>query len=266
MDKQLFQDAGRYVLAWAKRHKVAAGIIVVLFVFLLWPKSTPKLRGVEAKADTTAGTAASANPSRAASSSTQPASTQPVTAQRAGDLPLYYPDVDGADPNWSLPAELKAGDLQGLARQVDKLARDMPATAQLEQQCNEALGQIFTGQSITLFWSRLMGSGFHDANLPLDWYETVKERNSVLGNLAAMGEAFTNQMVQAAIAMRLVSVEVRIIGGKVLVGDMLFVKASQAYIDQRKPYFERLLPLLQSVTKRMQQEFRSELNQSRPQG
>lgn len=262
MNRQSFEKAGAFIFervkrleihTWAKKHKLAAVIAVLLLAFLLWPKSTPKLRGV-ATGD------ASALPKPAPA-----ASTQPVTAQRAGDVELYAPDQEGADPSWSLPAELKSSDVKSLAQQVDKLLQDIPATSHLEQQCNESIGQLFTAQYISLFWSRLKGQGFHDANLPLDWYEVIKERNSFLGNAAVFADAFTNQLVQTTIAMRLVSVEVRIIGGKVLVGDMLFVKASQAYVDQRKPHFERLLPLVQSVTQRMQQEFQKEPSQSGPQ-
>src|SRR6185437_11241217 len=112
MDQQVFRDAGRYVLARPMRHKIAA-LIVALFVgYLFWPTSTPKLRGIEPpKEQPNQAVAATPSPSTS-SATTQPASTQPVTAQRAADLPLYAPDQDGADPSWSLPAELKADDLQ----------------------------------------------------------------------------------------------------------------------------------------------------------
>jgi len=264
MDKQLFQDAGRQVLAWTMRHKVAAVIIVLLLLFVLWPKSTPKLRGVEAKAQTPLPTA-SGGGSAASASTSRPPSTEPVTAQRAADLPLYAPDQDGADPSWSLPAELKADDLQRLARQVDKLGSDIPATAQLEAKCNEGISSLFDGEFVQLFWSRLMSKGFHDTALPLDWYEVVKDRNSLVGNLALAAQMLASQVAQSTIAMRLASIEVRIIGGHVLLGDILFVKASQQYIDQRRPYYERLLPLIASVRQRVGQEFQVELNQRQQQ-
>jgi hypothetical protein len=263
MDKALlrkflekFQSAGRIVLAWTLRHKYAAIAVVIVFGFFLWPKSSPNIKGVDPSMETTPRVTALAVSSTTRLSATQPASTQ----QYAGDLALYAPDQDGADPSWSLPTELKADDLQRLAHQVETLARDIPATAQLEQQCSEGVTQLYDAKIVGLFWSRLIGDGFQDKNLPLDWYQVVKERNSILGNLSAGTEMFANQMVQAVIAMRLSSVQVRIIGGNVVVGDMLFIKASQQYIDQRKPFFEKLLPLIQGVTQRTRQEFQSELN------
>jgi len=264
---QQFADIGRRALASTTRRLAFSAIVgIVLLCFLFWPKSTPKLKGVEPPKDppkkqlaevVSAEVAPAAKPAAA----TQPASTQPVTAQRAADLPLFAPGEQDSDPSWSKPAELKAEDLQRLARQVDKLGRDIPATAQLEAQCNAAVENLMNGQLVGLLWSRLLGKGFHDANLPLDWYECVKDRNSILGNLTNMAEAFTNQMVQVAISMRLQTVQVRVIGGRVLVGDILFVKSTQAYIDQRRPYYERLLPLVQSVTQRAANEFRAELSQ-----
>jgi hypothetical protein len=267
MDKFLFakfQDAGQKALAWTTRHKYATVMVLVLLGFLFWPKSTPKLSGgVEARKEqpmqVTAVTPTPAKPR----ATTQPATTQPVTAQRAADLPLYAPDQEGADPSWSLPAELKAGDLQRLAKQVDNLGREIPALGQLEAQCNEGISRLFDGQIVGLFWSRLMGKGFHDTKLPLDWYEVIKDRNSFAANFATVAEAFGNQMVQMTIMMRLAAVQVRIVGGHVLVGDMLFVKTAQQYIEQRRPYYERLWPLIQSVANRMGEEFRVEFNQNR---
>lgn len=233
--------------------------VLILLVYLFWPKTTPTLRGYEPPKELPRAVATISTMPATRPATTEPATTQPVTAQRAGDILLYAPEVQDADPSWSLPAELKADGLRRLARQVDKLAHDLPETAQLESECRTGGAKLLDSQLVGLLWSRLMGRGFHDANLPLDWYEVVKDQVSLLGDFTKMADDLTNQAVQMAISYRVSSVQIRIIGGKVLVGDMLFVKAAQLYISQRRPYYERLLPLLQSVTRRANVEFRAEL-------
>src|SRR4051812_1304240 len=116
MHKQLLRTAGRYVFELVMAHKVAATIVVLIVVFLFWPKSTPKLRGLEANS-----TASQTQLSGGKSPTTQP---QPP------ELGLYAPEADGAEPGWSLPAELSTEELQRLARQVDHLAQDLPAAAE----------------------------------------------------------------------------------------------------------------------------------------
>lgn len=247
------RSAGRKVLVFMlQRYGYVALIAVVLLAFILWPKTTPKLRGIEPPNEQQAG---------------QPPSTQPVTAQRAADLPLYAPGEAGSDAKWSMPAELKADELQRLAQQVDKLGSDVPATAQLEQQCNSEVGYLMKGEIVGLLWSRLLGKGFHDTNLPLDWYEVVKDQNSVLRDLTVtqVAETFTNEMVQLVILTRLQTIRIRVIGGRVLAGDILFVKSTQAYIDHHRPYYERLLPMAQSVSRRVFNEFPTELGQQKQQ-
>jgi hypothetical protein len=242
-----------HIHALSRRMKVAGAFVVVLLAILLWPKTPPSIRGVEEVHSEAVLPVAATKPA------SRPTTTQPVTQQYAGDLPLFAPDEEGADPSWSLPAELKAADLQRFAGQVEKLSKDLPATAKLEAECNDGVAGLRSDQVVALFWARLLGRGFQDKNLPLDWYQVVKDRNSMLGNLAHAAEGFTNQIVQMAIAMRLTAVQVRVIGGKVVIGDVLFVKAAQAYIDQRRPYYERLRPLMESVNQRARQEFRAEI-------
>jgi hypothetical protein len=252
---QQVRSFGLLALRWVMRHKSTTAIAILILYILFWPKSVPSQR-------------AESNPLPMNSGLHQrdaslPASTRPAIQQQfAGDLPLYAPDQEGADPKWSLPAELKGQNLQSLAHQVDKLYQDIPATAQMEQQCNEGIANLIDTKTVGLYWTRVTGKGFRDTNLPLDWYQVVKNNNSILDNSAMLAEILTNQAVQMAITMRLSSVQVRIIGGNVLIGDILFLRAAQDYIDQRRPYFEKLLPLVQSVQERTRREFSSELNQN----
>src|SRR5947209_8184174 len=117
---QRLQNAGRKALAWTtRRYAYSAVVGLVLLGFLFWPKSTPKLKGVEPPKDQPKQEPAQVASAKLAAetkpAATQPASTQPVTAQRAADLPLYAPGEQDSDPSWSKPAELKADELQRLA-------------------------------------------------------------------------------------------------------------------------------------------------------
>jgi len=241
--------------AWslAMAHKYATAVTCLAILLFLWPKGLPPQRGIaNDRADTAASHASVGQPT-----------TQPVSGQYAGDVPLYMPDQAGADASWSLPAELKADESKKAVADVDKLARDLGETLQLQKAYDSGIGSLLNQQVLSLFWSRLTGKGFQDANLPLDWYDIVKDRNSIFGDMSAVADMFANQMIQAALISRLTSVQVRLVGGKVLVGDMLFVKATRQYVDLRLPRFRKLVPLMQGVSNRIGQEFKVELDQQR---
>jgi len=238
-------------VSYFRQHKAGTVIVLLLLYILFWPKSPPQLQGPDPRLS-------SANPA-----TTQPvtaATTQPITPQSGGGFSMYKPGDDGSDPQWSLPVELKADELQNLAKQVDKLSDDTQTLGNLEAQYDKDSAALFNQQIVSLFWSRLRGRGFRDPKLPLDWYQIVKEDNGLVQEGAQFAAALVTGLTEIAIQARLDSVRVRIIGGNVVVGDRLFVGTLQRYVDERLSFLNKELPLIQSVNARMQTEFHDELS------
>jgi hypothetical protein len=234
--KTILARYGKHGGLFLIRHRFTVLLVAVALYFLFWPKAVFR-SAVEP------GTTGGVGHSNAAVSQADP-------------VPLYDPTAEDADPTWSLPAELKAGQLQALASQVEKLLIDTTNTTELEAERATILYEGLLHQKVKdLLWPSLRGSGFKDQRLPLDWYALVKQYYDVVGMTADASERIANHMAQIGIQMRLESVKIRVIGGKVLTGDLLFVKALQTYIDHRQAYLSKAIPPMLDVVRRLRKEF-----------
>lgn len=254
-----FGSAARQrTVEWLLNHKAAVTITLLLCYIFLWPKSSPPPKSAEV-----------ATPALATIAQTKPqAASQPSELkQMAGNLPLYDVESPGADPSWSLPAELKAEDVQKLFALVEALPGKWRAKIEMRERLNNNLqqlrwvgGSVQGGEVMELFWSRLRGEGFRDKKLPLDWYAAMDANSSWGKMLTEIAEVSGDYAVEFPVVIRLHTVKMRIIGGKVLTADMLFIKGLEALLDRRREQFEKALPATQELLKRVGQEFNIAVN------
>lgn len=73
-----------------------------------------------------------------------------------------------------------------------------------------------------------------------------------------------NSTVEVPLSLRVPQIRVRAIGGKVLVGDVLFLKALQGYVDYRLPYYQKMNQAASNVIARLEKEFPVEFGHQQP--
>lgn len=247
-------DARKRTVEWLLNHKAAVVITLLLCYIFLWPKSSPPPKSAEVAAPP---------PVTIAQTNSQAASQPSTSPQMVGGIPLYDVGSEGADPAWSLPAELKAEELQNLAALVDALPGKLRARNEMGSRLSNNLQQLRQapgGEVLDLFWSRLRGEGFRDKKLPLDWYAFMDENSSWGKLLVGLAEFEGDMLLEFSMRLRLSSVRMRIVGGKVLTGDVLFVKGSIFLLDRRREDYEKALPASQELLKRVGQEFNLPVN------
>ena len=87
------------------------------------------------------------------------------------------------------------------------------------------------------------------------WYDEAKEYDSIFNQLGLDLELGANVLVQNVLQSRIGDVRIRIIGGQVLVGDELFIKACALYIRNMDVRFNSRLKAAQAISNRLKVEF-----------
>jgi hypothetical protein len=180
-------------------------------------------------------------------------SSAPPLTLPSSDIPLYEPIAE--EPSWALPAELNTEDVRKLVIKVESLSRDATRCEGRLKNYHTKIAEMTKGSIGEQLWDRLVHTGFHDAKLPLDWYEVVKDDMSVASYLARTAEEFAEGATFVGMALRIGAAKARLLGGHALLGDVLFVNACRAWLDARMSFLDRVEPLMVDVMRRLPLEF-----------
>jgi hypothetical protein len=179
-----------------------------------------------------------------------------ISTTKPSDDLLFEPDSPNAPGEWSLPAELKASEVQNLIAQVDVLSKDVQRCMFRIGPFHQTMRQLLADDVRDALWERLVHNGYRDTRLPLDWYKLVEDDYLMADDAAA----FINQTVEAAfcqqLSLRLRAAKVRLLGGRALVADVLLVKGARSWVDSKNRRFDEAGPLINDISKRLQVEFR----------
>jgi len=209
------------------RHRFSVLLAVVVIYFFPWSKTLKRLtdRNSESSHESDSGAA------------------------------RYEPTAIDTDPKLSLPAELKSEELQAFARKVRKLEDDANLFLKLDDEHGRLLGILLEEKVKNLLLPAIQGNGFKDQKLPLDWYAAVKDDYAVKDMPAQLAEVEVTTAMMMALSVRLPRMKVGLIGGKITVGDTLFVKSIQIPIDSRLANLSKTVPLMEDVMHRLAKEF-----------
>ena len=250
------RDIFQKLLPALVEHRFVILLMVLVAYFLFWPKPTPRI-----SATTSASNRVSQNQSGAGNVSTNTPIAPGSNANSIEEELLYDPASENADAGWSDPAELKAKELQALARQVDQAINDWMKIRRLERRQSSFFFILTDGELKQTIWMKVLSGSFKDAKLSKDWYELVKVRYGAYDRAKVAAEAIQNETIAAVIASRLEGIQVRIIGGNVLSGDVLCLKAVEIYTKNRLGSLSELDPQFVNVTKRLIAEFPSAMRE-----
>lgn len=249
-----------------KRFEVLALIGFVLFIYIFYPyggsrnsdpvkppssvKPIPPLGSIPATqpAETMATTSSNKSPAELAKEAE-------FTVKSVHELGLFDPAADGADPSWSLPAELSTVEIQSMVSDVERLISDNARLVKRQQDFIEKIGNISSADVQNAMWGKLVAKNFRDKQLPLDWYDVCKDHVGPIGIFGAIpryAELFGPQLV---LGMRINTIKFNLLGGHANVGDVLFLKCFKSWVNYELQKLDRLEPLYDSTLKRLRAEF-----------
>ena len=184
--------------------------------------------------------------------------------QADSGIQLFDPSLPAANPKWSSPAGLKAQEFQAFAHQVDKALTDFKEVNRLANAQFVVVFIITQNKVKDALWPGVNGQKRKDATLSHDWYELVKVRYEGGAGMKIYDDDFLDKETRSYIGRRLETIQVRVMGGKVLAGDVLCLKTITAFTDSHLQYLQKVCPQLASVTKRISVEFPDLLDDSLP--
>ncbi len=243
--KQFFETLKQKALPIALKHKANLILIGVILYLVFWPKRLPH----------TSTSEASGGPGVAATSKPE---NDNASNKELDPILVNQPGAEGADPKWELPAQLSTAEVQQLVARIEIATDACTKLSALENAYLDRMTKVLDEKVVKVMWPRIKGGGFKDQKLASDWYEIVKDKNGAVGATELYSEVFANQMLETPMAMRLEPIKVRAIGGKVLVGDVVFLKALQSYVDHRTSYYLPRVRIVDDVVKRLGKEFPKE--------
>ena len=186
--------------------------------------------------------------------------TSNAVAQADSRIQLFDPSDNAADPKWSSPAGLKAEELQTFATQIDKTLKDFKEVERLAEAQHFVFYYLTEGKVKSALWPGVNGQKLKDASLPGDWYELVKGNYGAGNGMTIYNDDFMDKANRNYVGRRLETIQVRVMGGKVLTGDVLCLKAITAFTDSHLQYLQKTDTQLANVTKRVCVEFPELLN------
>ena len=181
--------------------------------------------------------------------------------QPGSGIQLFDPSQTAADPKWSVPAGLKSEEFQAFAHRVDKALTDFKEVERLVEVQHLVVFLITKDKVKNALWPGVSGQRLKDANLPRDWYELVKVRYE--GGGPGM-KIYRDDWVDNEARSYIDTIQVRVMGGKVLTGDVLCLKTITAFTDSHLQYLREVCPQLAKVSKRIYVEFPDLMNDSLP--
>jgi hypothetical protein len=167
----------------------------------------------------------------------------------------YDPNAPDANPKWGLPVELQSKDLQAFAKKVEAFERTLKEAETLDDERQNLLGDLLDEKVKAMLLPAVKGGGFRDQKLPLDWYELVKNNYQVADAPGMLADLFGKIGVITTFNARLESIHVRLIGGKLIAGDLLFINGNDDFV---KGWYDKVLRevhQMQNVGHRLVKEF-----------
>jgi hypothetical protein len=245
------QRTGNAVKVYVLRNKATCIIAGLLAYSLLFPRSFDKKQPLKTP------TIAARQSSAPDTPTTRRATTRPVADDDAGEtgiggVPLYNPR---SNPAWNLPAEVSTDEIKDLVRRTNKLEQDLGRATRRMEAHHQVVIQLLSEQVRNPLWDRMSSGGYRDERLGLDWYELVKDDDDLLADIGGMLDVVAKQTLYFTTELRIKYMKARLIGGKPLIADQLFLRAMQDFADNRNAYYDRTEPAIRAIAVRLNQEF-----------
>jgi len=139
-----------------------------------------------------------------------------------------------------------------LGIQVDQITPWVADEHELFDRYQKLMGRIANQQLIGSFWGKTKYNDYNDKQLPYQWYEVSKARISGAGVPEELANMLINETGRNVILSRTMMIRFRIIGGKLTIGDVMFVHATQdlliRQIKELNEANDELAPLLDRIT------------------
>jgi hypothetical protein len=177
-----------------------------------------------------------------------------ATPAEGGGFDLYDP-MD--NPEYGLPANLSAEQVQALVRKVRELEGKSKAWSTRTSAYAHNL-QIVADSSVReALFERLDRGGFRDKSLPALWSELAGDdaEGGLTNNMDQFVEMLAAAFEQAAIQDRLRVAKVNLIGGRALVGDTMFIESFDKLVRSQLATLDRNEPKLYDLIRRLHAEF-----------
>jgi hypothetical protein len=133
---------------------------------------------------------------------------------------------------------------------VDKLERDATRLAPRLRNYRAMVETVVRPEVQQALWERLLGGGFRDAGLPHAWYEVA-----VTPAINRVVDEAEEEAALGVIGHRLTMAKMRLIGGKCLIGDRLFIGSLQRWVDSRHAKLDAAEPAITGLSQRVEAEF-----------
>ena len=168
---------------------------------------------------------------------------------------LFDPEREGTNPEWSLPAKLSTAEMRGLVHEVEKLRVDLGTMYERLNTYESVVGDLGRDYVRNAFWNRLVSQGFRDQGLPLLYYEVVKDHSGALSGVQQELARITRGVAGQALYHRLGQAQLRLLGGRFLTGDKLFVSTLRGHVNEELKLLDEHLPKAEELKKRTAVEF-----------
>lgn len=207
--------------------KLAAGLVALLVVIGLVTNGRSTAASGGSAADAGMATAEKAG---------QPTS-KPTTQPTDG---YYDPNAEGADPAWSVPAQLSAAEVKGLIKELDALQQETWRLAARVQAKYDELKVLDAEDVRQAVWQRAVGEGFKEPAVPLLYHEVMRDGSGILTGIATDMGHQADRQIFGFLNNRIAAAQVRLLGGRCLVGDKLFIKATANLISSKHTEYDAL--------------------------
>ena len=187
-------------------------------------------------------------------STTRPAEA-PSSEESVGidGVNLFAPDEKA---EWGLPAELGTGELVDAVRRVNQLDRAFARACERRKAYHEAIIWLVSAPVEAALWERLVQGRFHDKGLPLDWYSVIEHEYGVFDQFASgLRDEAAVEMSKYLTGLRLRGARIRLLGGKPVAGDLMFVRALESYTQSQNAYYDQHEPKVMQLRQRLAAEF-----------
>jgi hypothetical protein len=105
-------------------------------------------------------------------------------------------------------------------------------------------------------WERLVQGRFRDKRLPLDWFGVIEKDYGLFDQfLNALRDGYAYEAGVHVTRMRMQAVQVRLIGGKPVLGDLLFMRGIEGYAKAQNAFYDENEPRLLQLKGRLAAEF-----------
>lgn len=152
---------------------------------------------------------------------------------------------------YAMPAKLTTEEARDLIVRTDALPKKLDKLMELSDEYSNQMQVVLTAEVQARFWNRIVNKeGFKDPTIARDWSNFAIDNKGFVALFQALAQKMQEAGANVFARIKIVSVQINIIGSRITWGDQAFINGADSYVTYNIRKMEADIAFLKNLIER----------------